>query len=82
MEKVNKKIKELKSRFKFSKVKQVRRDRDMISHLNILLEQYVMWPIDKAAKKHCIYMYEILCTSTPKRIRFIKYYIKYLSKSE
>ena len=39
MEKVNKKIKELKSRFKFSKVKQVRRDRDMISHLNILLEQ-------------------------------------------
>ena len=39
MEKVNKKIKELKSRFKFSKVKLVRRDRDMISHLNILLEQ-------------------------------------------
>ena len=49
MEKVNKKIKELKSKLKFSKVNQVLRDPEVISHQNILQEQYVMCPIDKAA---------------------------------
>ena len=49
MEKVNKKIKELKSNFKLSKVKQFLRDPEAISYLNILQEQYVMCPIDKAA---------------------------------
>ena len=49
MEKVNKKIKELKSEFKFSKVKQLLRDPKVISYLNILQEQYVMHPIDKFA---------------------------------
>ena len=49
MEKVNKKFKELKSKFKFSKVKQVLRDPEVISYLKILQEQYVMCPIDKAA---------------------------------
>ena len=49
MEKVYKKIKELKSKFKFSKVKQVLRDPEMISYLNILQDQYVMCPIDKDA---------------------------------
>ena len=48
-EKVNKKIKELKSKFKFSKVKQVLRDPEEIFYLNILQEQYIMCPIDKAA---------------------------------
>ena len=49
MEKVNKKIEELKSKFKFSRVKQVLRDPEVVSYLNILQEQYVMCPIDKAA---------------------------------
>ena len=49
MEKVNKKIKELKNKFKFSKVKQVIRDPEVIFYLNILQEQYVMCPVDKAA---------------------------------
>ena len=49
MENVNKKIKELKSKFKFSKFKQVLRDPVVISYLNILQEKYVMCPIDKAA---------------------------------
>ena len=49
MEKVNKKIEELKNKFKFSRVKQVLRDPDVVSYLNILQEQYVMCPIDKAA---------------------------------
>ena len=49
MEKVNKKIKELKSNFKFSKVKQVLRDPEVISYLNILQDEYVMYPIDKDA---------------------------------
>ena len=48
MEKVNKKIKELKSKFRFSKVKQVLGDPEVVSYLNILQEQYVMCPIDKA----------------------------------
>ena len=48
MEKVNKKIKELKSKFKFCKVKQVLRDPEVISYLNILQDQYVVCPIDKA----------------------------------
>ena len=43
MEKVNKKIKELKNKFKFSKVKQVLRDPELISYLNMLQE----CPIDK-----------------------------------
>ena len=51
MEKVNKKIEELKNKFKFSRVKQVLRDPEVVSHLNILQEQYVMCPIDKAANK-------------------------------
>ena len=37
--------------------------------------------IDKAAKT-LLYMKEILCPSTPERIRFIKYNINYLSTSE
>ena len=49
MEKVHKRIKELKNKFKFSKVKQVLKDPKVISYLNILQEQYVMCPIDKAA---------------------------------
>ena len=49
MGKVNKKIKELKNEFKFSRVKQVLRDPEVVSYLNILQEQYVMCPIDKAA---------------------------------
>ena len=49
MEKVNKKIEELKNKFKFSRVKQVQRDPAVVSYLNILQEQYVMCPIDKAA---------------------------------
>ena len=43
-----KKIKELKTKFRFSKVKQVLRDPQVISYLNILQDQYVMCPIDKA----------------------------------
>ena len=49
MEKVNNKIKKLKSKIKFSKVKQVLRDPEVISYLNVLQEQYIMCPIDKAA---------------------------------
>ena len=49
MEKVNKRIKKLKNKFKLSKVKKVRKDPNVISYLNILQEQYVMYPIDKAA---------------------------------
>ena len=48
-EKFNKTIKELKSTFKVSKVKNVLKDPKVISYLNILQEQYVMCPIDKAA---------------------------------
>ena len=48
--KVNKKVKELKfsSKFKFSKVKQLLRDLELIFYLNMLQEQYVMRPINKA----------------------------------
>ena len=49
MENVNNKIKELKSKIKVSKVKQVLRDPDVISFLNILQEQDVMCPTGKAA---------------------------------
>ena len=49
IEKVNKRIKELKNKFKFSKVKQVLKDPKVISYLNILQEQCVMCPIDRAA---------------------------------
>ena len=49
MEKVNKKVEELKNKFKFSRVKQVLRDPEVVSYLNILQEQYVVCPIDKAA---------------------------------
>ena len=49
MEKINKKNKELKNKFKFNKVKQVLQDPKVISYLNILQEQYVMCPNDKAA---------------------------------
>ena len=44
-----KKIKELKNKLKFSKVKQVLKDPKVISYLNILQEQYVLCPTDKAA---------------------------------
>ena len=46
--KIKKKIKKLKNKFKFSEFKQVLRDPKVISYLNILQEQYVMCPIDKA----------------------------------
>ena len=49
MEKVNKKIKELKNKFKFSKIEQVLKDPKVISYLNILQEKYVTRLIDKAA---------------------------------
>ena len=51
---------------KFSKLKQVLKDPKVISYLNILQEQHVMYPIDKAANN----------------IAFIckKYYIQYLNK--
>ena len=52
MEEVNKKVKERKSKFNFNfnfKVKQVLTDPEVFSYLNILQEQYVMCPIDKAA---------------------------------
>ena len=49
MEKVNKKIEELKNKFKFSRVKQVLRDPGVVSYLKISQEQYSMYPIDKAA---------------------------------
>ena len=49
MEKVNKKIEELKNKFKFSRVKKVLRDPEVVSYLNILQKQYVMCPTDKAA---------------------------------
>ena len=54
MGKINKKIKKLKNKFKFSKVAHVLKDRKVISYFNILQEQYVMCPIDKAANN--IYM--------------------------
>ena len=49
MENFNKKIEELKKKFKFKRVKEVLRDPEVVSYLNILQEQYVMCPIDKAA---------------------------------
>ena len=49
MEKINKIIKELKNKFKFSKVKQVLKNPKGISYLDILEEQQVMCPIDKTA---------------------------------
>ena len=42
-------IKELKSKSKSSKFKQFLKDPKAISSLDILQEQYVMCPIDKAA---------------------------------
>ena len=76
-----KKIKELKSKFKFSKVKHVLGDPVVISHLNILRDQNVMCPIDKAAN-NIAFICKKYCPSTLKRITFIKYYIKHSSKSE
>ena len=49
VERVNKKIKEIKSKFKFSKVREVLRESEEISYLNIVQEQYVMCPTNKAA---------------------------------
>ena len=49
MGKVNKRIKELKSKVRFSKVKKVLRDPKVIFCSNILQERYVVCPIDKAA---------------------------------
>ena len=54
--KVNKRIKELKNKSKFSKVKQALKDPEVICYLNILQEQYVMCAIDKAVNNICIYM--------------------------
>ena len=48
MEKVNKKLKNLKSKLKFSKVKQKLKDPEVIFYLTIL-QKYVMCPIDEAA---------------------------------
>ena len=48
MEKV-KELKNLKTKFKFSKVKQVLKDPKVISYLNFLQEQYAICPTDKAA---------------------------------
>ena len=48
MEKVYKRIKELKDKFKFSKVRQVWKHSNVISYLKILQEQHVMRPIGKA----------------------------------
>ena len=59
MQKVNKRIKELKNKLKFSKVKQVLKDPKVTSYLNILQEQYVMCTIDKAAKLH-LYVQNII----------------------
>ena len=56
METVNKKIEELKNKFKFSRVKKVQRDPEGVSYLNILQEQYVMCPIDKAANNIAFYV--------------------------
>ena len=66
LEKVDKKIEELKNKFKFSRIKQVLRDPEVVSYLNILQEQYVMCPLDKAASN----------------IAFIckKYYVQVLTK--
>ena len=81
MENANKRIKELKNKFKFSKVKQVLKDPTVISYLNILQEQYIMCPIDKAANK-IGFICKKYCPSTPKRMRLIKYNIQHLSASE
>ena len=78
MEKVNKRIKELKYKFKFSKVKQALKDAKVISYSNILQDQYVMCPIDKGANN-----ISFICKKYYiKRIRFIKYNIKHFSTSE
>ena len=47
---MNDTLKELKTKVKFSKVKEVLKNPKIISYLNILQEQYAMCPIDKAAK--------------------------------
>ena len=46
MEKVNKRIKVIKNKFRF---KQVSKDPKVISYLSILQEQFVMCPTNKAA---------------------------------
>ena len=58
--KIKKKIKKLKNKFKFSEFKQVLRDPKVISYLNILQEQYVMCPIDKAWKNIALYVRSIM----------------------
>ena len=47
MEKVHKRIKEFKNKFKLSKVKQVLKVSKVISYLNFLQKQYVMYSVDK-----------------------------------
>ena len=49
MEKINKKIKELKKNIKFSKFKRVLKGPKVISYLNILQEQHAVCFIYKAA---------------------------------
>ena len=78
MEKANKIIKEFQNKFKFSNFQQVLKDPKEISFLNILQEHYAMCPIDKAANNIAYLCKKLICPSTPKIIRFIKYYIKHL----
>ena len=49
MEKVNERIKYIKNKFKFSKIKQLLKDPKVISYLNIVQEQYAICHYDKAA---------------------------------
>ena len=65
MEKVNK-LKQLITKIQFGKVKQVLRDPELISYLDIIQEQYVMSPIDRAANNLAL-----LCK---------KYYVQVLRK--
>ena len=49
MEKVNERIRYIRNKFKFSRVKQVLKDPKVISYLNIVQEQYAICHYDKAA---------------------------------
>ena len=71
MKNVSKEIKKLKRNLK---VKLVLRDPEVISYLNILQEQYVMCPVDKAANN--------IAFVCKKQLMFINYYIKQFSTSE
>ena len=77
MKKVDKKIIELKSKFKFSEVKQVLKDPKLISYYENNMSCVVL-----AKLQITFYLYARNIPSTPKRIRFIEYYIKHLSASK